>query len=488
MTSSLNFTSYVAPGVYSQVIPGPQVGTNSTGPSGVAIFGDSLGYQTNTQTIVIPADSGGSPVPSVYLSQTGINTSTVVVTNLTTNAVYVVTTNGTNNDYKIIATTGPSGVPNGPDASYQLERISTGNLAAGTSVQVSYQYTNTTYFLPTTFYSYANVSSAYGAPFDVNGNIISPLTLACYFAFLNGATQVIAVAIQPSMSPPALQDYVNALAALDSLDNVSIIVPAYGNSNIFSYVQSHVDAQSLTAHERRAILGLDGSVTAVNSASRISAAEALGDTRVALVSPATVNYFNTTTNTNQVLGGQYVAAAVAGIAISQIPSVPLTRKLLTGFGPIAETVAETQKNVEAADGLMVIENTNQGTVRIRHGVTTNPTSLITREWTITGQQDAMIYQIRNILDNDGLIGSVITNLTLSNIQASAITALEALVSNSTIYGYDSVSVSQLATTPDVVQVTFEWQPSLPLNYIVASFSINITTGSIASTTPVSTTG
>jgi hypothetical protein len=314
---------------------------------------------------------------------------------------------------------------------------------------------------------------------DVNGNIISELTMGAYFAFQNGASQIITCAVQPTQDPPILADYEAALNKFQVIDAIAVVVPCTGNQSLFAPVQSHVDTESINSHERRAILGMDGSVTSVSSATRITNAQSINDTRVAMVSPATVTYYNPNLNTTQVLGGQFLACAIAGINARQTAATPLTRKTIASFVNIAESESEPQKDQEAQAGLMVCENTNQGTMRIRHGVTTAPSTLITREWTITGQSDAMVYQLRSFLDGDGLIGGVINALTMPNIQASASAALADLVQNGVILGYSGLAVNQLVNSPDVVEITFAWQPSIPLNYILVSYSIDTTTGNIS---------
>lgn len=465
---------YNAPGVYTQGVPGPQIGVNSTAPTAIALFGDTVGYRTDTQTLTIPADSGGNPVATAPLRQQGVNESSVVVRDLITGSTYVNST-----DYTIQAITGPSGVTQGFDSTYTITRVIGGNLLAATQIQVSFNYTDTTYFTPTSYYTFNDVQNAYGAPMDANGNIISELTLGAYFAFTNGASQIIACAVEPTATPPTVQNYTDALNKFQVVDSIAVIIPCTGNQSLFGPIQIHVDSESLNSHERRAILGMDGSITAVSSATRITNAQSINDTRVAMVSPATVTYFNPNTNATQVLGAQFLACAVAGVNAVQSPATPLTRKTIAGFVNIAESEAEPQKDQEAQAGLMVCENTNQGTIRVRHGVTTAPTSLVTREWTITGQSDSMVYQLRTFLDGDGLIGGVINALTMPNILASASAALADLVQNGIILGYSGLSVSQLVNSPDVIEISFAWQPSIPLNYILVSYSIDTTTGNIS---------
>lgn len=471
----LDFTTYNAPGVYTQSVPGPQIGVNSTAPRSVGIFGVSQGYRSDTETFAVPADDGsGNPVSTQNFRQTGIQSTSVVVRDPVANVTFV---SGT--DYTLSSVPGPSGIANGQDSTWSIKRIKTGALAAGTNIQLSYNYTNVKYFLPTTFYTYNDVVDMYGQPLDVNGNVVSELSFACLFAFKNGAQTIVAVAVNPSATPATTSDYQNALNQLTTDRTISVVVPATGNPAVHTAVQQHVDAQSLIKMERRGIVGRDGSQTPVSSATRISNANTLNDTRVAMVSPATFNFFNPNLNKLQVVGSQFVAAGLAAIVVSNSPAQPLTRKQIKGFVGPTEFVPETQRNTETVGGLMVLENNNQGNLRVRHGVTTNPSSLLTREWTITGQQDAMVYQLRSYLDADGLIGSIIDDLTMVNVKATASAALDNLVANDVILGYQNLMVRQLINQPDVIEISFEWQAALPLNYLVVRYSIDISTGSVA---------
>jgi len=74
---------------------------------------------------------------------------------------------------------------------------------------------------------------------------------------------------------------------------------------------------------------------------------------------------------------------------------------------------------------------------------------------------------------------MINDLTLVNIKASANAALESLVRDGVIRDFQGLQVRQLQATPDVVEVKFEWQASMPLNYIVVKYSINTSSGDIS---------
>jgi len=368
---------------------------------------------------------------------------------------------------------------------YTIKRRNRGDgvgIQEGDIISVSYRYTDPDYFEVYSLYDYDDVREVYGEPFDSSGNIRSELSLAAKFAFLNGASTVLTCAVDPEdPDNPTMGDYENALSKFRDEEQIAIIVPATGSPEIQQLVQDHVASQSNNKYERRAILGVDGSPSPVSTATRIDYAQSLSDQRVALVSPSRFHYFAPELNRKIILGGQYMAAAVAGKSVSQIPAMPLTRKVISGFAGVAENMREGEKNLESQNGLMVIEKTRRNQIQVRHGVTTNSTDLLTREWSIIGQQDVMVYRIRDYLDADGLIGMPIYDTTLIQVKASAEAALVSLVRDGVIVGYQNLKVRQLSTLPDVIEVRYEWKPAYPLNYIVVRYSVAVMTGDVVVT-------
>jgi hypothetical protein len=208
----------------------------------------------------------------------------------------------------------------------------------------------------------------------------------------------------------------------------------------------------------------------------------LADQRIALVTPASFNYFSPELNKTILLGGQYMACSLAGLTVSMSYAMPLTRKTVSGWIGIGELEQEGQKNLESQNGLLVIEKTRTQKIQVRHGVTTDPTDMLHREWSIIGQQDAMCYRLRDYLESDNLIGQPIYPFTLINVKGSADAALQSLIRDGLIVDYTGLKVRQLATNPDVLEVSFAWLPAFPLNYVVCSFAVSLTTGNLTSTT------
>jgi hypothetical protein len=479
-TFAVDFSQYQPPGVYMNPTPGPQLGVNTNQPTAVALFGQTLGYMSYVQTVQIQPDTNDTtPAPTQTLAFQGINTATVVVANPSTGSSYTL-----NSDYTIVLV---GGTANTSDSQYAIQRVIGGNLSPTDFIQVSYQYTDSTYYQPYIFYTYSDVVAAYGAPWNLNtGTLQSELTLAAQFAFLNGAYQVVCVAVRSSTTPgnATVGDYGTALNSLQDQPLVAIVVPCTGQQPLFQLVQEHVDQQSANRFERRAIIGLDGTVVPVPSSQRIVDAQAISDSRVMLVCPATFTYFSPELNQSVTIGGQFMAACLAAITISQAGgwAMPLTRKIPAGWTSVAELELSGQKNLESQNGLCVIEQTRTGTIQVRHGLSTDSTSLVSREWSIIGQQDAMVYTLRAYLESDNLIGQPIYLYTLQNVLGSAEAALQTLIVGGQIVDYTGLAVRQLITNPDVLEVQFQWLPAWPLNYIVCTFSITLSAGTANSTT------
>jgi hypothetical protein len=555
-------TYYRPPGVYTQDDGGPQLAVRSSVPTAVAIFGLSVGYLTQRESLRINPDETNEdgdlvPVDNAPLSRVGakvIDSTPVVFASVNVNLAAPGTTiegtlpDGTTDEVSpssndlvyLTAQTKPT--ENGlyrfntgttrlvrvvdsfrvvnpltgytyvngldytielvdadadnddADASaavqarnnvYTIKRINRGaevGIQEGDVVSITYRYTDPNYFDVYALYDYDDVRDRYGDPFDADGQIQSEVTLAAKMAFTNGASVVLTCAVDPAdPDNPTIGDYQDALEKFRNEEQIAIIVPGTGDPDIFPLVSLHVSQESEKKFERRAVVGVDGSSTIVATSPRIELAQSLSNQRVAMVSPSRFNYFSPELNRTIQLGGQYMAAAVAGKSASLAPAMPLTRKTIAGFNGPAENLREGEKDLESQNGLMVVERTRRNQVQIRHGVTTNSNDLLTREWSIIGQQDVMVYRIRDYLDNDGLIGMPIYDTTLIQVKASAESALVSLVRDGVIVGYQNLKVRQIATQPDVIEVRYEWRPAYPLNYILVRYSVAVETGDVVIT-------
>ena len=475
---AIDFSRYLPPGVYTEAIPGPQISVNSSIPTAVALIGTTVGFRRHVESLTVNPDTSiTTPAINRTLAKKGIDTSTITVVNTITGEVFV-----EDADYTVVTVSvGPDTVAGTRDDLYTISRvIDGGHIEPGDEVQVSYQFTDPTYHDPYIFYDYDDVKLAYGDPFNTTtGEIQSELTLGAKFALLNGAFQLLCVAVDPAVpGSPTTSEYSEALDKLVDQALVAIVVPCTGIQPLFQEVQNHVSAQSANRFERRAILGMDGTSVAVASSQRIINAQELTDQRILLVSPDKFDYYSPELNNSIELGGQFMAASLAGQTISRSAAQPLTHKVITGWKDISVIQAEGEKNLETQNGLCVVEKTRRQRIRVRHGVTTDPTDMLHREWSIIGQQDAMVYRIRDYLENANLIGQPIYPFTLINVKSSAEAALQSLIRDGLIVDYTSLKVRQLLTNPDVIEVSYGWLPAFPLNYIVVRFGVSLTNGNV----------
>jgi hypothetical protein len=491
--------TYSPPGIYTNPIQGPQLAINSSLPTAVGLVGTAVGFKTYTDSFTFRDTDEADPI-AVTLSQKGIIKSSIVVRSRDTLLPKINYPNTT--DYTVTDVVGAGiGAPGSSTSRCAIRRNTDagGHIAADETVVVSYNYTDSAYYIPQEFYDYRDVVSTYGNPFDTtdktNVVITSELSLAAKFAFLNGAYKIVCAPVEPTgavvggFTQATTPDYNRALDLLKDSSSVAIVVPLNGISSA-EQVRAHVNQQSNSRFERRAILGFDGRNTVTDSTTRRGLAknESYGrDARIMMVSPSQFYSYASELDKVIALGGQYMAASLAGMTVALSFAQPLTHKYPVGWRSLSDfdSLREGEMTTETTEGLCVIEYDRRKSIRVRHGVSTLPDDLLSREWSITGQQDALVYRLRDYLDDANLIGQPIYNYTLVNVKASAEAGLQSLVRDGLLVDYVGLSVRQLLTNPDVIEISFGWRPAFPLNYIVLTFAVNLTTGSLNSNSTTS---
>ena len=483
---SINFDAYVNPGIYIEEINFPLTVSPSIAPTIIGLVGTGQGYQSYTQTILVPADTGGSGT-AVALTKLGINTSSIVIVDRWTGqgyngaAAFIVGT-----DYTVTTSTSAPGSVQYPVTS--ITRITTGNISVAEYLTISYTFTDATYGTVQSFTDYQDVVGAYGNPFDTTGTTInSSVTLAAYLAFLNGA-QTIYVSPVTAASPTAA-NYVSAVNAFGTYPEVNVVVPLSdltGTPGVYQgtlqyLTQMQGQGTYVIAFVGRS-LGSAGTYTDL-----ISQAQGIDNSRVAIVFPSQINILNGS-NTITV-DGWYAAAAVAGVLGGQAPQIPLTHKKVKGFSGIPQQVLPTSQqefNMQQS-GVMVLHKNRDGSIQVNHGLSTNPTNIYTREFNIQFAQDRLQDLLVSVLNQSALIGGVL-DATTPNLVMSIVTgALNYAESQDLIYSYANTKWRVPSFNPTLMQVQFSYKPMLPLNYIQIQFAVDTTAGSIDFTNASTTT-
>lgn len=382
-------------------------------------------------------------------------------------------------------------------------------------VRIRYRFIDDKYFAPTRFSNNAAIEQKYGPAFDDSG-IATPLSAAAALAFENGAASVV---VQPVFALGTPGDITTArvptigangeyfdpatwattLERLRDIEDINIIVPVIGQSQgfsdddvreVFQAVQDHVFFMEGQGQSVVCIFGEDSSASVTTATADTLRAHAdvlrsrLGSQvaeNTVLVSPSRFTRTSTTQRGTQlVVGGQYAAAAVAGMLANRPTTQPLTRKQLSGFSSVADPRDKTGKDDDAAHGLMVIEQRGLA-VHVRHGLTVDITSTARRELSVVRAKHRLIESIRNTIENQ-IIGEVPADGNAPMVvQQAIIGVLEMVRGIRLIVNYSGVQARTLSNDPTTVEVRFSYRPAFPLNYVTVVFSLDMSSGELTTT-------
>ena len=311
---------------------------------------------------------------------------------------------------------------------------------------------------------------------------ISPentLTMGAYFAFLNGAA---AVALH---QVPLAEDQVelSTQQVLDAIVEVegeivpdllpSVIVPLLpANELILNELARHCDIQSSLRYraERTAIVGFSAG-TQPAEAGRL--ADLTRSSRVRTIYPDIASA--TITNTlgvsqTYLLDGRYlaVAAAAATTAGTIDVATPWTSLQLVGFNSLSRNLDAVDANQTANKGVTILQQRG-GQIVIRHGLTTDMSSVLTKTPTVTQIADEVHLRARNLLN--GYIGIKYLPSVVTQVEGRVQVMFKQLVSEQIIDSFTGVSVSRDPEDPTGLLVEAFYKPVFPLLYIQFTFNV-----------------
>lgn len=467
---------YTPPGVYvdENAQPVPNIASVvALPPSRVALVGPSIGYQTYTESVQL---TGVTPVT---LTQRGIDDATVVVTGLDG------TTHGSGSDYDVAQTGTPA-----EEAVTTVTRGAGGVITSGAIVYVTYQYTNSSFYEPYLSTDWDEIQSRYGTAVTSAGAIGSPLSLAAKIVMENGAREIILVPTKGSTASSVTSAQIDtAYATIEGRDDIGIVVPlpigitgtdvTPGDSaDVGLGLKAHVEQATANGNYRVGMFGFD----TVAARSHDAVASATASKRVGLAYPNVMEWYNGFTNSVMELGGCYLAAAYAGMMASRSAQIPLTRKSVRSFSAIPSRVRSAMtsafKNTLADAGVAICEQQSDGRLIVRHGVSTDPTNVLTREISITRAKDTKIRLINQAIERSGIIGSAMDAESPVRLRSIVEGALSQAVQSSIIVGYSNLAVRVAAGDQTALEVKYAYQPAYPLNKVMISFAINTVTGNI----------
>lgn len=481
---------YTPPGVSVDEVLSPSVQTILADAALVAVVGEASGFQSGTAvTTVAP---GNAPIVITAPSQSVFvdNTFTAVFNLLdptqgqgANNSGY---TAGSGGDYTAALSTDKKTLTVTPTDS--------GDLATnGGTVKFVFKFVPDNYFIPIRLDSQAAIEQRFG-PAITDSGIGSPLSFAASKAIENGAATVVCLPLfnQDSegvrtsatdvTAPAAWQA---SFASLRDFEDINILVPAPSNGTnneaIFLAAQNHLATMALQGQYIVTVLGADSSEdTTVATASDLRTwATVLQSSTVAeqiiFVSPSRFTVRLPTSQNTITVGGQYAAAAIAGMIAGRPITASLTRKVLAGFVAVADTRDQSGKNADAANGLLVIEQKG-GVLQIRHAITLDTSSAARREIGVVRAKHHMIESLRSTIDSQIIGQTPATSSAPTLVMNTVISVLEDLRSRNELVGYSGVQARIVTNDPTTVEVRFSYQPAFPLNYVHIEFSLDLSAG------------
>ncbi len=344
----------------------------------------------------------------------------------------------------------------------------------GDTVSITYDYTDVTYYQPTLFSNFGDVAAKYGGPWDDDGNINSELSFAARLMFLNGSSEVLCVAAK-SAAQADLQD---ALELLESDPTVRIVHVADGTSGSLAALSAHVSSMNNIGYYRFGVAGRDGTSTTITQQNMRDSAKAINYEAIRLVNSTSFKMQNPVTGVDMNVGGQWVAAALAGMYAGRDVQIPLTRKSVAGFSGVNDLRTGSEQVLDSSAGLLAI-NLLGGVLIVRHDITTAVGSVNTRESSVVRAKYEMATRLKSSLDA-GAVGLVAPTTRALLVVKSIITGvLEQMILEQAINSYQNVSARVADADPTTIEAQFQYGPAYPINNIVVTFSINTTTGNFA---------
>jgi hypothetical protein len=494
--------AYIPPGVTVDELLSPSITSNLATPTTIGLVGLSAGAITRTDLITligttavtlpsIPVDGTLATIVSVKDSDP---TKAAAGYNVTTGYT-VTTTTATNADQAVASLTNHTIARNG---------TATTPIPDGNSVYVTYTYTTVDYFAPIRLDNMSDIQDRFGSAWDTTGTSInSALSHAAQIAFENGASDLVlqplffnnaGVKQQPTSTQAAAQaTWADNFTSLRDIEDINVVVPVAGQSQ--ANVTDSAQLAIIQSAQDHAKYMLDQEQYVVIIAAEDSSTSSLNATQTTIQGHAstlqaryggTLNEQTVLLNTGKFLrpqpgsfggnlyvGGQFVAAALAGMLAARSVSQSLTRKIVSGFVGIADPRTKLQKNADAAAGLLVLEQKIR-LVQVRHSITLDNTSTARRELSVVRAKYRMIESLRDTLDT--IIGDVIADDTAPGVVASAVrNVLEALKGAGDLVNYSDIQARTTSLDPTIIEVRFSYRPAFPINYINIVFSLDLTT-------------
>lgn len=304
-------------------------------------------------------------------------------------------------------------------------------------------------------------------------------TLGAYLAVLNGATLVAVSQVQkaPNSNQATSQSFIKAISDLAKPlpGNVQpdILVPLSTDTSVYAYLTNHCEIQSSIRNQAER-MGFIGFASGTSPSTAQAVAKSLGSNRIVAFYPDTAVITLTDElgqSFEQAVDGTFFAAAASGAVVSPAVDVatPYTRRRLVGITRITRVLDPVESNQTAVAGISILDDLGGGTIRIRHGLTTQMDNVLTRLPTVTQISDFVQQQSRATLD--AFVGTKFLASRTNEVEVAMTGLLKSLIQSEIIGAFQGVAASVDANDPTILNFAAYYQPIFPLLYIVLTFNL-----------------
>lgn len=309
------------------------------------------------------------------------------------------------------------------------------------------------------------------------------VTLGAYLAILNGALLVgiSQVQKQPNTNQASAQSFNGAIAALAKplQGNIlpDIIVPLATDSSVYAFLTNHCEIQSSIRNQAER-MGMIGFASGTTPTAAQSVARSLGSNRIVAYYPdsAVITLTDEVGQSfEEIVDGTFFAAAAAGAVVSPAIDVatPYSRRRIIGFTRIPRVLDPVEANQTAVAGVTLLDDL--GTlIRIRHGLTTQMDSILTRLPTVTQISDFVQQQSRATLD--AFVGTKFLNSRTTEVEVAMTSLLKQLLQAEIIGAFTGVQAEVDPNDPTILRFGAFYQPIFPLLYLVLTFNLRANLG------------
>jgi hypothetical protein len=251
-----------------------------------------------------------------------------------------------------------------------------------------------------------------------------------------------------------------------------LLIPLSTDTAVYSYLTQHCEIQSNIRNqsERMGFIGFASNTTPTSAQ---TVARALFSQRIVAFYPdsAVITFSNELGETfESLVDGTFFAAAMGGAVCSPAVDVatPYTHRQLQGFTRIPRIMDPVEANQTAVAGITVLEDLDP-IIRVRQGLTTNLTSVLTRLPTVTQIADFVSINSRSVLD--AFVGTKFLSSRTTEVEVSMTGLFNSLIQQEIVAAFTGISATVDTEDPTILRAEAYYQPIFPLLYLVLTFNL-----------------